>query len=145
MFTQGLLDSDLRPHANCMDKDFKFSMLRFCRAEVEDIPRALVDLGEQAKLARRAEAIASLETLKLQLAQDQQNYRTHLQSAKAWETQHASDKKDLLNKAQDAVQEVRRSLIKTRFQVLGHACSHGPKGQPPEATSKKNGHYKKGS
>ena len=97
MFNQGLLDSDLRPHANCMDKDFKFSMLRFCRAEVEDIPRALVDLGEQAKLARRTEAIAGLESLKLQLEQDQQNYRTYLLSAKAWETQHASDKKDLLS------------------------------------------------
>ena len=119
MFTQGLLDSDLRPHANCMDKDFKFTMLRFCRAEVEDIPGSLVDLGEQAKLARRTEAIAGLESLKLQLEQDQQNYRTYQQAAKAWETQHASDKKDLLNKAQDGVRSVREGLMKNRFQVEG--------------------------
>ena len=102
-----------------MDKDFKFHMLRFCRAEVEDIPRALVDLGEQAKLARRAEAIAGVESLKLQLEQDQQNYRTYQLSAKAWETQHASDKKDLLQQAQQGVQRVRGSLMKTRFQCEG--------------------------
>ena len=119
MWVQGLLDSDLRPHANCMDKDFKFTMLRFCRAEVEEIPRALVDLGEQAREALKTEAIAGLETVKLQLAQDQANFRTYQQAAKAWETQQASDKKDLLNSAQTAIRETRKSVMKSRFQVEG--------------------------